>query len=120
MNYKNLHATARDGVIKLQLDMLGFFAQDAGMQTKSPIAVALLGEIEEFLERHAMPHTSFGRLACNDAHAVRRLREGIGLTVRRVDIYRAFMAAHDENSRGRVSTASQALRKGGEPRRSRA
>lgn len=95
---------------KLQLDTLGVFTHYAGMQTSS-LAKELLDQIEKFLARHDMAHTTFGRLSCNDAHAVRRLREGIGLTVRRVDIYRAFMAEYDAKSRGRVSAPNQSSRK---------
>ena len=51
----------------------------------------LLRDIEKFLIDHNLPATRFGKLACNDLHAVRRLRLGHGLTMRRAERLREFM-----------------------------
>jgi hypothetical protein len=51
----------------------------------------LLNEIEQFLADHQMAATTFGNRACGDLHAVRRLRQGLGLTVRRAERLRQFM-----------------------------
>ena len=51
----------------------------------------LLSELEAFLDKTGMRPTTFGLLSCNDAHAIRRLREGYGVTMRRADTMRQFM-----------------------------
>lgn len=65
-------------------------------QYRHPMTTAeqLLSEIEAFLKRTGMAATTFGLEACKDAHAVRRLREGYGLTIRRADQMRGFMQAY--------------------------
>ena len=57
----------------------------------------LLTELEAFLDKSGMPPTTFGLRSCNDAHAVRRLREGYGVTMRRADIMRQFMRDYRPN-----------------------
>ena len=60
----------------------------------------LLREIEQFLVEHNLPATRFGRLACNDLHTVRRLRQGLGVTMRRVERLREFMRKYKDRSSG--------------------
>lgn len=55
----------------------------------------LLGQIDEFLKRHDMAPTTFGRLSCRDVSAMIRLRKGLGLTMRRAEQMRKFMADYD-------------------------
>jgi len=54
---------------------------------------ALLCEIDTYRQRAGMAATRFGRLALNDGHFVRRLREGGNVTLRTVERVRAFMGA---------------------------
>ena len=61
----------------------------------------LLSELEAFLAKHEMPPTTFGLRACNDAHAVRRLRDGYGLTMRRAETMRQFMRDYRPERPGR-------------------
>lgn len=56
---------------------------------------ALLSEINAYRARVGMAETRFGRLALNDGHFVRRLREGGNITLRTVDRVRAFMRASE-------------------------
>jgi len=53
----------------------------------------LLSEIDTYRQRKGMAETSFGRLALNDGHFLRRLREGGNVTLRTVERVRAFMRA---------------------------
>lgn len=75
----------------------------------------LLTEIEAFLTWHDMAPTEFGELSCKDRHVVRRLRDGFGLTVDRLDEIREFMATfspkprrkrRQKNRSGNVSAAA--------------
>lgn len=54
----------------------------------------LQDDIEAFLAQHGMAPTVFGRAACNNPHAVRRLRAGLGLTMRSAEQMRQFMATY--------------------------
>lgn len=55
----------------------------------------LLDQIDEFLKRHDMAPTTFGRLSCSDGSAMIRLRRGLGLTMRRAEQMRKFMADYE-------------------------
>jgi hypothetical protein len=52
----------------------------------------LRSDVEAFLARTGLKPTKLGRLAANDAHIVSRLRTGLGITIRRADQLRDFMA----------------------------
>lgn len=63
------------------------------------IADQLLADIERFLAEHEMKPTTFGWLSCRDKATVRRLREGLGITSKRIDQIREFMANFEGNGR---------------------
>ena len=75
------------------------------------IADQLLADIEAFLDRYEMKPTTFGWLSCRDKATVRRLREGLGITSKRIDQIREFMRTYEGNGpanrgkRGRVPEA---------------
>lgn len=52
---------------------------------------ALLDEVEDFLVRHDMSPTLFGRKALNDGKFVGRLRSGLNMTAATIQKARAFM-----------------------------
>jgi hypothetical protein len=54
----------------------------------------LLGEIEEFLTRHGMSASRFGRLAANDTALVSRMRAGTAVRIDTADRLRQFMAEY--------------------------
>lgn len=56
---------------------------------------SLLAEIEAFLERHAMPHSTFGKSVVNDANYVKRLRAGGRTTLETAQKVRRFMSDHE-------------------------
>jgi len=58
----------------------------------------LLKAIDEFLARHDMAPTTFGRLSCGDGAALGRLRKGLGITLRRAEQMRQFMSEYDRSS----------------------
>ena len=58
------------------------------------ISEKLLVEVERFMLRYNMPYTRFGELSCRDRNAVRRLREGHGITTRRYEQIKNFMAEY--------------------------
>lgn len=62
----------------------------------TPIISELTDEVESFLvDNPEISATRLGVLACNDAHAVRRIREGLGITDRRIDQLRQFMTKYE-------------------------
>ncbi len=62
------------------------------------ITEQLLAEIEAFLVQQRISATRFGKLACNDPHAVRWLRDGGSITTRRYEQLRAFMRSRQEST----------------------
>jgi hypothetical protein len=63
----------------------------AAMPKLTEIEHELLVKIEEFLNHHDMPATTFGMLSCGSAHVVGRLRDGLGMNLKRYGRIRAFM-----------------------------
>jgi hypothetical protein len=59
----------------------------------------LLADVEQFLKSEGMSPTRFGWLAARDYTAVTRLRQGKGITLRRADRYREFMASFKAEKR---------------------
>ena len=57
----------------------------------------LLEEIENFLERTGLAQTTFGKLACNDAHLVRRLRAGNTVNLETYVKIKKYMESYEEN-----------------------
>lgn len=62
------------------------------MMTRASFHDELRSDVEAFLAKTGLKPTRLGRLAANDAHAVSRLRAGLGITIRRADQLREFMA----------------------------
>jgi hypothetical protein len=54
----------------------------------------VLAEIEAFLSRTGMGYSRFGRDSVNNPAIVWRMRKGLGITARTIDLLRAFMAKH--------------------------
>lgn len=75
------------------------------------ITEQLLTEIEAFLLRHNMAATEFGRQAVSDPHTVRWLRAGNGITTKRYERLRAFMAAFDTPRKKSPSPAAGGRRR---------
>jgi predicted MarR family transcription regulator len=71
----------------------------------------LLADIEAFMKRHDMPHSTFGARALNDRMFVSRVRAGMDVRTRHLDTVRQFMADWD--------AANTALKKSPRARASR-
>lgn len=56
---------------------------------------ALLAEIEKYLAKHSMAHTTFGLRSINDAKLVANLRAGQDVRTKTADRIKAFMKAGD-------------------------
>ncbi len=61
------------------------------MSTQEPLRKAFLGEVEEFLAKHRMAHTTFGLRAVNNAKFVADLRAGLDPRSSTIDEVRLFM-----------------------------
>jgi hypothetical protein len=59
----------------------------------------LLGRIREFLARHEMAPTTFGRKATGNANLIKELEEGKSPSLRTVQKVANFMAEADEHAR---------------------
>lgn len=55
------------------------------------IVRTLLEKVDAYLVSTGMSATAFGIAACCDPHIVRRLREGMGITARRIDKIEDYM-----------------------------
>lgn len=53
----------------------------------------MLRRIEQFIVLHGLSDTTFGQRAVNDGHFVQDLREGVNMTLRRLERAEAFMRA---------------------------
>lgn len=58
------------------------------------LADTLIEEVEAFLLRTSMPHTSFGKLYNGDPSFVTRLRRGRKVRIDTIDGVRTFMAEY--------------------------
>jgi hypothetical protein len=67
-----------------------------------------LAEVEDFLTRHRMGHSTFSRLATRDKSFVARLRKGSGTNTRTVDHVREWMALYDRTTAARKARPKQA------------
>lgn len=56
--------------------------------------MGLIQEIDEFVAKHGMADSQFGKLAVNDRHLVRDIRDGRDLRLSTVDRIRNFMAEY--------------------------
>jgi len=56
---------------------------------------AFLKEIEEFLARTGMRHTTFGKEAMNDPSFVTRMRNGGNPTIKTIGRVRTFIESHE-------------------------
>lgn len=56
--------------------------------------MGIIQEIDEFLAKHTMAESQFGKLAVNDRHLVKQIREGRDLRLSTVERIRAFMAEY--------------------------
>jgi hypothetical protein len=61
------------------------------------ITQALLADVLDFIERHDLYETQFGKLAVRDPSFVSRLRSGQVDSVRRIERVRKFMVAYDKS-----------------------
>ncbi len=75
---------------KYPLDDLDMSKYSGGMSEREK----LLTEIEDFIARHEMRPTHFGRLAVNDTAFVRDLRDGRSVRLDMVDRLREFMRGY--------------------------
>lgn len=57
---------------------------------------AFLKEIEEFLDRTDMRHTTFGKAVMNDPSFVTRMRNGGNPTMKTIEKVRTFIGRYDE------------------------
>ncbi|MEQ8345059.1 MAG: hypothetical protein RIB84_23795 [Sneathiellaceae bacterium] len=66
----------------------------------------LRGEVDRFLDRHAMPASRLGKAAVNDANLVFDLRRERAITVPKADRVRAYLRGFDDGvAHGHASTA---------------
>ena len=88
---------------------------------KTPMSITdqLLAEIEAFLIRHDMASSTFGRISSRDPHILPWLRKGNGITTRRYEHLKKFMANY-EISQHRARARARARRKKPTSRNSRA
>jgi hypothetical protein len=65
-------------------------------------AQTILKEIEAFILKHDIAHSEFGKMAVEDGHLIRYLRNGGGIGAFRIDRLRKFMAEFDATKQRRV------------------
>jgi plasmid stability protein len=63
------------------------------MESVTEFRATVLRRIEQFIVLHGLSDTTFGQQAVNDGHFVQDLREGVNMTLRRLERAEAFMRA---------------------------